>query len=381
MPIIKKAKELGYSVAVADMDENAIGRKYADEFFAVSTIDTEGVLECASRIKIDGITTAATDMPMRTVAVVAKTLGLVGISVESAICATDKAEMMNAFLKNGIAHPWFYVIDNKEKAERLSRELSYPCVIKPVDSAGSRGVMLASNPFEFISAYTYSIEFSKKKLVIVEEFMLGKEVSVEILVSAGDVHVIAVTDKITTGAPYFVEMGHCQPSMLSRDELERVKELATAAVKAVGITVGAAHVEIMVTNEGPKMIELGARLGGDCITSHLVPLSTGVDMLGCQVELCLGKTPNMEKKYSKGSAIKYFSTEPGVIENIETAHSEEIDGVIGITFVKSVGDTVLPVHNSCDRVGFVISQADTAEKALEICDDVLRKTKITIRTS
>ena len=88
-------------------------------------------------------------------------------------------------------------------------------------------------------------------------------------------HVIQITDKLTTGAPYFVEMGHNQPSLLPKNIQQQIEKVAKMAVKALGIQNGPSHTEIKVTSEGPKIVEIGARLGGDNITTHLVPLSTG----------------------------------------------------------------------------------------------------------
>ena len=105
--------------------------------------------------------------------------------------------------------------------------------------------------------------------------MQGPEVSVEVLMKDGKGHVLAVTDKMTTGAPYFVEIGHSEQSQLNKKTVDDIKKLAVNALLAVGVTNGPGHVEIIVTNEGPKLVELGARLGGDFITTDLVPLSTG----------------------------------------------------------------------------------------------------------
>ena len=111
--------------------------------------------------------------------------------------------------------------------------------------------------------------------VLVEEYMIGPEVSVELLVVDGVAHVLQVTDKLTSGAPNYFEIGHCQPTSLKDEDRAAISELAKAAVLAVGLKNSAAHVEIIVTPNGPKMVELGARLGGDWITSYLIQGSVG----------------------------------------------------------------------------------------------------------
>lgn len=135
----------------------------------------------------------------------------------------------------------------------------------------------------------------------------------------------------------------------------------------------------MLTKDGPKMVELGARMGGDCITTHLVPLSTGINMIEATIRIACGETPDIEKKFDKGSAIRYFNTSCGVIKEISgVEEAMKISGVKEISFVKGVGDEVGSIGSSTDRVGFVIAQADTAEKAIEICENVITAIKITI---
>ena len=366
LPAIQKAKALGHYVAVADFNPSAIGIPYADEYYNVSTIDEEGVYQAAKAFGADGVMTLATDMPMRSVAYTCKKLGLTGISYDTAVKATDKGEMIKAFEKANVEHPWYYIISDT-KAD-LPAGITYPCITKPTDNAGSRGVMLVNSREELEDALAYSSENGRSGTVIVEEYMVGPEISVEIIVWQGVPHVLQITDKLTTGAPHFVEMGHSQPSRLPLADQEKIKDLACRAVKAVGIDNGPAHVEIMLTKDGPKMVELGARMGGDCITTHLVPLSTGVDMIKATMDICLGLTPDIAPKFQKGSAIRFFDVPCGTVKAIEgVEEAKAIPGVQEIAFTKQVGDTVGTIGASGDRTGFVIAQAATAENAVAVC--------------
>ena len=371
LPAIKRAKELGYYVAVIDYDPNAVGIPYADEYFNVSTIDIEGVAKKAEEFRPDGIMTLATDMPMRSIAAACERLGLPGISFDTAVRATDKGEMIKTFEANGVEHPWYFILKSPEELERIMERISFPCISKPTDNSGSRGVMLIHNEEALRDAVAYSSQNGRSGGVIIEEFLQGKEVSVEVMVLDGAPTVLNVTDKLTTGAPHFVEMGHSQPSRLPEKDLEAIRDLACRAALSVGIGSGPAHVEIMLTEKGPRMIELGARMGGDCITTHLVPLSTGIDMVEATMRIACGETPDLAKKIKKGSAIRYFSCPVGTIESITgVEEAYKIEGVKEISFTKKVGDTVGAVGSSTDRVGFVIAQADTAEEAVRICQRV-----------
>ena len=369
LPAIKKAKQLGHYVAVADFNPNAIGIPYADEYYNASTIDIEAICKVAEEFKPDGIMTLATDMPMRSIAAATSRLGLPGISMDTAIKSTDKGEMIKAFKAHDVESPWFYIIENVTMLNALLSQLTYPCILKPTDNAGSRGVMLVNSAEELIEAYQYSVSQSRGGLVILEEYMTGPEVSVEVMVVDGEPHVLQVTDKLTTGAPYFVEMGHNQPSMLPTEDVEKIKDLACRAVKSVGINCGPSHVEIKLTPTGPKMVELGARMGGDCITTHLVPLSTGIDMIKATIDVALGLTPDITPTLHKGSAIRFFDAPCGIVSAIEgVEEAQAVEGVQEIAFTKNVGDEVTEIHSSLDRCGFVIAQCDTATEAIETCE-------------
>ena len=379
MPAILKAKELGYYVATVDFNPKAIGIPYADEFYEVSTIDAEAVAKVAKEFRADGVMTLATDMPMRSVARAAEECGLPGVSMDTAIKATDKGEMIKAFAANGVEHPWYYIALDKNEFEGVKSKVTFPCIMKPTDNAGSRGVVLAHSLKELERQYSYTVGESRKGGVIIEEYMDGPEVSVEVMTIDGNPHILQVTDKITTGAPHFVEMGHTQPSRLGYENVEKIKDLAARAVKAIGIQNGPAHVEIKITKDGPKMVELGARMGGDCITTHLVPLSTGIDMVQSTIEIACGEKTNIAPKFDKGSAIRYFKTEQGVIKSISgIEEAKNISGVKEISFVKNIGDQVGSIDSSVDRVGFVIAQGDNADEAEAICEKALDIINITI---
>jgi biotin carboxylase len=379
LPAIRKAKELGYYVGVADYNPNAIGIQEADEYFNVSTIDVEGVVKVAQNFKPDGIMTLATDMPMRAVAAACETLGLTGISRETALKATDKGEMIKAFETNGVEHPWYYIVSSLPELVTVIDKITYPCIMKPTDNAGSRGVVLCHSREDLENEYEYSHRESRGGEIIIEEYLQGAEFSVEVMVIEGEPHVLQITDKLTTGAPHFVEMGHSQPTNQNEENREKIRDLACRACKAVGISNGPAHVEMILTKSGPKMVELGARMGGDCITTHLVPLSSGIDMVGCTIRLACGEKIDIEPKYNKGAAIRYFDIHNGTIKAIEGIdEAKKMVGVQDISIVHQIGDAIGEIGSSTDRVGFVIAQAETAEEAVRVCEKAIAAIDIRI---
>lgn len=384
LPAIEKAKEMGLEVIAVDMNPQAVGFSVDGVVKEViSTIDTPAILEAAKRLKIDGIMTLASDMPMQSVAAVCEALGLVGVSKETALKATNKAFMRDALREHDVPVPMYFRVKTKEDfldAVRKIRTQGYKCIVKPADNSGSRGVDLLKEDSDLDKAYEYSKQYSRGGELVVEEYMEGSEVSVETLAVDGDVHVIQITDKITTGAPYFVEMGHTQPSRLAKDVRERIADVAISANKAIGIENGPSHTEIKVTKDGPKIVELGARLGGDCITTHLVPLSTGVNMVECSIRIALGEKPDLTPKWNKGSAIRYLHTDIGLIQQISGVEdAKKVHGVRQISIIHGIGDNAKEVRSSVDRVGFVISQGDSSEEAIQSCNNAIGKILISVK--
>jgi carbamoylphosphate synthase large subunit len=127
LPAIQKAKALGYCVGVVDSDPDALGIRYADRYFCVSTIDTQRVVEAAVEFQADGIMTLATDMPVRSIAVACEALGLPGLSLDTAIKSTDKGEMMQAFKAHAVPHPWFIISSSIDQLDSMKDSIEYPC--------------------------------------------------------------------------------------------------------------------------------------------------------------------------------------------------------------------------------------------------------------
>lgn len=379
LPAILKAKEMGLYVGVADFNPEAVGIKYADEFFNASTMDEDAVLKAAEEFKPDGIMTLATDMPMRGVSKASDKLHLHSISYKTSFKATDKYEMIKAFKAYGVPSPWYFDVDSYEELKALDGKVNFPCIIKPTDNAGSHGVAKVHDFEELLANYEYSHSCSRHGKVIVEEYLDGPEVSVEVMVVKGKVHILQITDKITTGAPHFVEMGHTQPSRLPEETQQRIREVAEAACLSLGLDKGPAHVEMKVTSRGPVMIELGARMGGDNITTHLVPLSTGIDMVGATIKVALGEEPDIQPTLHGGSAIRYFDVPFGTIKSIGgVEEAEKIPGVKQITFTKGVGEESTPIECSNDRIGFVIAQGETPWHAEDACEAAMKRVIIEI---
>lgn len=379
LPMIKKAKELNYIVGVVDYDKNAVGKKYADFFYEVSTNDIDSVKKIAKEFNPDGITTLATDMPVRTIASVSKYLNKNNsIKTETSVKCTDKFQMIESFHENKVPSPWFFKVSEKDYK---NNQYEFPCIVKPIDSSGSKGVNLVHHFNDLEDAIKYATKYSKLSEVIIEEYLIGPEVSVEIIVDNNEVNVINITNKTTTGEPNFVELMHMQPAQLSKENIIKVKETAIKAVKAVGINFGPAHVEMIITKDGPKLVELGARLGGDFITTHLIKYSTGIDLVEATLRQSCGESIDIVKKIDKVSVIKFFHpTKIGILENIQVPKDiYDEKGVKDVFIFKKSGCKIEKLENSNNRLGAVISQSDSYSEAIKICEDAISKIKISVK--
>ena len=378
VPAIKKAKELGYQIILVDYDENAVGFALADVKLVVSTLDQEEVYRQALLYEPDVVITSTSDGPVRTAAYVNEKLGKrPDLSYENSLCATIKSNMRERLQKCGVPIPEFYAAADFEDFSRAVDRLDGRCIVKPADNAGSRGVVLLDakkaemEPEDFHAVkervYRYSRENSRGGTVMVVE---------------GEPHILAITDKYITPPPYFVELAHCEPSRLDAEVQDQIGEVAAQAVRAVGIENAPAHVEIKVTKNGPKIVELAARLGGDFITSRLVPLSTGIDMVGASVILATGEQPELTPARKKGAAIHCIHAkegQQGVIKNItvpETLYQAE--GVEEIALYKKPGENVQGTHSSNDRLGHVITVGETAKEAMERGEWALSQIRVEI---
>ena len=371
VPAIKAAKELDYEIILVDYDENATGFALADVKLVVSTLDKEEVYRQALIYRPDVVITSTSDGPVRTAAYVNEKLGKKpDLSYEDSLCATIKSHMRKRLEENHVPVPVYYVVENWAGFWEAVKALDGRCIVKPSDNAGSRGVTLLEGgektEEELRRVYDYSKGNSRNGIVMVEEFMSGAEVSVEAMTVNGKTEIISITDKYITPPPYFVEIAHSEPSRLGGEIQERIREVALQAIRAIRLQNGPSHTEIKVTEEGPKVVEIAARLGGDFITSRLVPLSTGVDLVGASVRLAAGEAPDLSAKWQRAAAIHFIQSGKGKLRRLEIG--EEIfrmDGVEEAVLYKKAGDTTDGTKSSNDRLGHIITVGRTPEEAME----------------
>lgn len=376
IPFIKSAKKMGCFVGIVDYNPSAPAVEFADEYYECSLLDVDGVLKSAKEFRADGITCGTSDVGVLTAAYVCKDLHLPGLSIETATKVKDKGAMIQAFRDCDVAHPYYQVVDSLNE----TIQINYPIITKPVDNSASRGIYIAHNETELKYALQNSFSCSKSGRVIVEEYLDGPEVSVEILVQDGEPYVLQVTDKITSGEPHFIEMGHSQPSQLPPLDVDAIKKLAYNAAKAVGIKNGCGHAEIKLTSKGPKMVEIAGRLGGDFITTVLLPISTGINISEYEILRAIGEPKAFDPNsviWNRGVAVKFIEAKPGKVKSVAVDYlAEEMVGVEEVKFVCKSDIQYGEAANNNDRFGYIIATGKTTQTALDRCDKVLERIHI-----
>ena len=288
---------------------------------------------------------------------------------------------LEAIEKYGAPSPKSILTKDEEDAwNTFCNEFETNAILKPSRNSGSRGiakVVKGISKEEFVTLYLRALNESRDHQVLIEQFIEGPEFSVEVIVWNGEPHVLAVTDKKTTEAPFFVELGHNQPSLYSEDIQQKLKDGAIAGCKALGLTNCAAHCELKVQNREAYLMEIGARMGGDFISTELTHLSSGIDMVAATIDVVLGEEPNLNPVEDKhGVAIRYFTPKPGKVVSIENTEALNLSGVYDAEIYVNPGDVIRDVKSSLDRSGHVIVTAETPQMAIKIAEELIKEVKI-----
>lgn len=382
IPVIKKAREMGVYVIAVDDDPNAPGMALADKTIVPGGLmNEEKLVAIAKEEQIDGVIHPCSEVAMNVMGRINDELHLSGISKEMAIRATNKHLMREAFEKHGAPSPKSLLTKDEEDAWLIFREkFTTNAILKPTRNSGSRGIAKVEKGISkelFIELYRRALDESRDHSVLIEQFIEGPEFSVEVIVWQGEPHVLAVTDKKTTEAPYFVELGHNQPSIFPEEIQQKLKDGAIAGIKALGLSNCAAHCELKVQDGEVYLMEIGARMGGDFISTELTHLSTGIDMVAATISVVLGMEPNLQPIEEKhGVCIRYFSPKPGKLIAIEGEEALKNAHVYDAEIYHQVGDMIPEVKSSLDRSGHVIVTDIDAPSAIKRAESIISNVKL-----
>ena len=363
IPIINKANSMGLFTIVVDQNLHAPGFKLANKSLQISTLDTDLILEAAISEQIDAILTTS-DLPVNVVAFVSEKLNLCSMTTENAMLCTDKFLQRNFLNKFNFNTPFYSLCKTDSEFEKI---IDFPVVMKPVDSSGSRGVIKINSMSELKTNYSSTVKYSIKKQIIIEQFISGREFSVEALTQNGKTKIVAITEKFLLGEEdgFFVEDAHIIPARLTSLEHELISNVVLSAIEKMKLNNTASHTEVKINQHGVYIIEIACRLGGDFITSDLVPIATGIDMLSSLINISLGNTIDISPK-NLGYATIQFINNKNYTEGLK--YIEENSKNIIKYEVKPFNNTT--VKSSFDRLGYIIFKTNTDIEAVDILNKI-----------
>lgn len=281
LPVCLKAKELGIETHCFAWPEGAVCKDVVDFFYPISILEKDAIVESCKNLGVDGVVSNASERTAEIVAYVSEKLNLNGTPFGVLEKLHDKFYVRQLSERvNGLSKPHFY------KYAGLDQGI-YPCVVKPCEGSSKAGVSFVNNAKEFADAIQYA-QNSANGDIIVEEFIKGKELSVESISYKGFHQVIQITDKDSSDAPHFVELGHHQPAAISEEIREKINIIIPNLLCEIGYTNGASHIEVKYYGDEIYLIEVNLRGGGDDISNKLVQMSSGYDYLRCMIEVALG---------------------------------------------------------------------------------------------
>lgn len=381
VPIIKRAREMGYYVIAADGNPNAVGLQYADKQICANITNEEEMVAIAKQEQIDGVIHPCSEVSMNVMGRIHDEMNLSGVSRKQAVVATNKHLMREDFKKGDAPSPISILAKSAEDAwEHFCNDFDTNAILKPSRNSGSRGISKVERGIskdEFIRLYDIALEESRDNSVLIEQFIEGPEFSVEIIVWKGEVNVLTVTDKKTTEAPHFVELGHNQPSCFPEETVALIKDAAVRGVKALGVDKCACHAEVKVQDGRAYLMEIGARMGGDFISTVLTRLSTGIDMVAAAINCALNIEPDLTPKAAhQGVCIRYFCPKPGRLVSISNTEVLNDPRVHEWEIYHQVGDEIPEVTSSLCRSGHVIVTEETPQKAIALAEKLITDVKM-----
>ncbi len=374
--VIRRAKQLGYYTLAVDGNPNAVGFADADEYAAVNIVDQEAVCAYAREKGVDGVLTAATDYGVLSAAYTARELGLPGISYEAAQRIKNKYQVRKCLFEakaddTGLA----YEVSESTDIAALGGNLAYPVMVKPCDGSGSRGASKVEDQAGFAAACRDAMDNSLTRKATVEPFIVGREYGVESYVENGQIHVLAVMQKWMTQPPYYAELGHAVPSGLPADLEEKVIDCVKTAIRALELKHGSVNMDILLTQQGSvHIIDIGARMGGNLIGSHIIPMGKGIDYIGNMIRGAVGDPCDFAiKPHAEAVATRLLALTPGVVKGVPDMTQFHTESVV-IEHHLNVGDTINEYHTNLDGCGYVVctgaTVADAAEKAEHIKNSI-----------
>ena len=368
--LLEAARQRELYVVAADREAGAPGFPLADRRALISAEDEPALERLASAEEIDGVIAPGIDWSVAIAARISAKLDLPHpLSVESAQLAVSKLRQRERFAEAGLPFARYAVASRGEEAEAAAAELGFPLVVKAPDRQGQRGLALARGHEELGPAVERALAASRSGLCIIEQLEPGREATVIGFSLDGRYHALAVTDRRSASAPAFgVSLEHAWPSSLGEAELEKTVEIAGRAVTSLGIEQGPSYVQVIVSERGPLVVELAARLGGGH-DAELVEAALGIELNGLALAAALGEAIDPQalvpKPLAGGACTRFLIAPEG---ELVTVHGVEeagaLEGVKRLRLYREPGYVFTPFHSRSDRAGALLVLGPDREQAV-----------------
>lgn len=373
-PIYTQLREAGFFTIAADRDPVSPAASLASAFSPTDISDIGAICRLSRELEVDGVM-PINEYGVRSAARAAAELGLVpGLSVDRAAYAVDKGLMRKVWRKERVPQPAFFLFGTPEELKSRADDLGYPCIVKPRESGGGgRGISVLRSKDDLNWSFEYASRFRKgdDRPYVVEEFMDGLEVTVESIVRDGAVTHLTMSDKVKPPLRTRVATSLNYPAAVADTLRRTIEEVTTQAIRAIGIRNGMAHSELILTDRGPMMVELGARGGGGHIFHTIIEAVTGLKAPVAAAHILTGGDVSLNGLTQAGAVYRFFTPPRGIlraVRGLETARA--IPGVLDLGLMKRIGDEVGLNNNSMDRAGYIVTGGRTRTEAISIADSV-----------
>lgn len=365
--LIEELKRRGITTILADWYEKPVAREYADIFYQVSTLDVEAITEVARKENVDFLITACTDQALLTVAKVSETLNLpCYIDYQTALNVTNKSYMKKVFAEYNVPTAQFCVMGELDLD--MLQNLRFPLIVKPVDCNSSKGVKKVYDSEELKLAFDTAVQMSRTKTAIVEEYISGPELSVDVYVEDGVAHVLSVTNSEKIAADdKFVIFRAKYPAVADEVILKQIQEVAQQIADAFNLVNTPMLIQMISDGKQVYVLEFSARTGGG-VKYQLIKRISGFDVIAAVVDLTLGNKPHvrMQSPESRFISNEFIYCWPGVFDHLEGFEELKQNGVLTDYFLfKWKGAIFDGVENSGDRIAGFTIQADSLKELLD----------------
>ncbi len=355
--LLRAAREAGLFVIACDRDPGAPGFEFADRRAVVSTEDEPAIGMLAAAEEVDGVIAPGIDWPVAIAARIAARFGLRHpLSPETAVLAVSKQRQRERLAEQGVPQPDWKMVTNAEG-------LTVPCVVKPPDRQGQKGLTIVQDEVDLPAAVATAVAASRSGAALVEEFVPGPELTVNAFSTGGLFHALTVTDRLTAEPPAFgVALAHAWPSAHDAAAAANVAEQAAAAL---GIQEGPTYTQVVLGRDGPRVMEIAARLGGGH-DAELCHAALGVDLNGLALAAALGDPVELPEQDPVGGAcVSFLVAPPGLLTDVEGVDQAlAAEGVLAARVYRRPGWIFTPLRRGGDRAGYVLATGDSRDDAL-----------------